>query len=223
MAQPSRLPAWGGGTGARQASQAAASKLRTVRDVVQTRSSASSGGSLEDRRHTSASAGWGSSTSRAGSQEDEGDNVSATPASTPVKLVTPSKGGEARGPGSARMLGSTPFEHGCEEQPACAGAAPSSSRLPPTASAALERLASKLGAVAGSGNTLELCGPTWEEAFLAGVAVGMQLHQCGAGRRSWPLLLLLSILAVAVLAAVAASVLLLRPGWSQDHVAPHYG
>jgi hypothetical protein len=61
------------------------------------------------------------------------------------------------------------------------------------------------------------------QAFLAGVAVGMQLHQSGAGRRSWPLLLLLSIFAVAVLAAVAASVLLLQPGWSHNYVAPHYG
>lgn len=51
----------------------------------------------------------------------------------------------------------------------------------------------------------------------------MQLHQSGAGRRSWPLLLLLSIFAVAVLAAVAASVLLLQPGWSHNYVAPHYG
>lgn len=101
--------------------------------------------------------------------------MSATPASTPVKLVTPCKGGEARGPGSARTLGSTPFEQGCEEQPACAGAAPSSSHLPPTASAALERLASKLGAVAGSGNTLELGGLTWEEVRGCKLAaVGMQ-------------------------------------------------
>lgn len=59
MSRPSKLPAWGGGSGARMAPEAAASKLRTVKD----RCASSTGSFCSEQEYKAASSsaaseGW---------------------------------------------------------------------------------------------------------------------------------------------------------------------
>ncbi|PSC68852.1 serine protease [Micractinium conductrix] len=178
--------AWGGGSGARMASQAAAAKLRTVRDRERAGAAASCG----DSRAPSAAGGWGcSGFGMAAAEEVEEVSRAPSPAASPA--VTPAKT-EGRPPVALEQAFSDSV---------AAAAAPTS--LPRDALSTLASLANRLDAAARGSSTV---GSSWAEAFLAGVAVGTALP---ARRRSMAGSALQAVLMLCTLLTLAGGAALL--------------
>ncbi|KAL4418999.1 hypothetical protein ABPG77_000864 [Micractinium sp. CCAP 211/92] len=196
-----RLPPYP--TAARSSRPAGSSRLPKPGAVTHTHLKATSSAS-------SSAEGWGFALSAPEPAEER--RMAATPCASPI--VTPEKL-----PPAGRTASALVEDSAVSATPA-APAPNTTHAIPADTCAALQKLAGRLGAAASTGS-MHLCA-SFEEAFMAGVAVGLALPADHHRSRSSTLQrVLLAALLAGVLLVLGCSTLLLT-GIAQGHPSVYY-